>query len=387
MDWIVTENIYQESWRRILEFANIDLAIDEIAKVHGKPTTKGMKSNYKKQAKQVRVSVLQAKEFFDAAAASSIFTSANHIYYGMISLATAIMLIRGDGTKSLDVLRRDSSNNHHGLDFSTGCTLSRAGSNIELLKTSYVKILKRGHFFNWYSTLPTREELPHYLTTQTEGTTSTHRGYYGGYTTANMNELAGRKLTCLELLKYLPDLHGHLLRCGIKLSTSRMTHTETRGADGNTKHVWILHGAGSKKSLDDLLEFFKIESSYIDSIDAKIDDEANGALITVHIKNNQVFYFCWPSTREKIDNEVLAYAHEINTSEFVDSYLISYQLSMLSRYYPDLWISCLESQCRAAKLIEATIDTLRNKVPMLALSKLRSENIIISNHRPPWIGM
>ena len=122
MRWIVTDDIYAETWRRLLEFANIELTMDEIARRHGKAITKSQTDNYKKQATQARVCALQAKEYFDAARSSTLFTSPNHAYYGAVATASLMMLIFGDGQKSLDVLRADNRNNHHGLDFTTGCT-------------------------------------------------------------------------------------------------------------------------------------------------------------------------------------------------------------------------------------------------------------------------
>lgn len=122
MRWIVTDNIYADTWRNILEFANIDLALDAIQRRHGPAQSKSQKANYLKQAEHVRVCALQAKEYFDAARSSSLFTSPNHAYYGAVSLASLCMLLLGDGRNSLDFLRSDKRNNHHGLDLKIGCT-------------------------------------------------------------------------------------------------------------------------------------------------------------------------------------------------------------------------------------------------------------------------
>lgn len=98
MEWITSENTYEESWRRLLEFANVELAMEAISGFHGEPT-KSTLPNYRKQAEQARVALLQAREYFEAAKASSLYTQPNHLYYGSVALSTACMLIRGDGTK------------------------------------------------------------------------------------------------------------------------------------------------------------------------------------------------------------------------------------------------------------------------------------------------
>jgi len=96
MEWILTDDIRRETWRRILEFANQELALEAIVRLQGPSNDGSTQSNYNKQARQVRVCVLQAKEYFDAAEASSLYTSPNHAYYGAISLASTMMLIFGD---------------------------------------------------------------------------------------------------------------------------------------------------------------------------------------------------------------------------------------------------------------------------------------------------
>ena len=154
MEWITCENINQETWRRLLEYANNKLAIDKLIEVHGAPKSKADEKNYLKQASQIRVSLLQAKEYFTAAQHSSLITSPNHLYYGMLMLSCAIMLILGDGTKSLDYLRRDKKNQKHGLNFSIGINESQASNDLNILSGSHVEVAPFGFFKNWYEVLP-----------------------------------------------------------------------------------------------------------------------------------------------------------------------------------------------------------------------------------------
>lgn len=145
-EWITTENIPTEAWRRVLEFANIDFAIDAITHRHGSPANKSIKEDYKKQAEQIRVSILQSKEYFEAASSASLFTSPNHLYYGMVSLAAAIMLIWGSGEESLDYLRKDKQNRAHGLIFNTAVTKNNCQKDLSILHSSYVEVVKKGFF-------------------------------------------------------------------------------------------------------------------------------------------------------------------------------------------------------------------------------------------------
>jgi hypothetical protein len=66
-----------------LDYTNIDLTVKKLIKRHGEPKSSGDSANYRKQANQARVCVLQVKEYMDAAQAFSIFTSQNHNYYSI----------------------------------------------------------------------------------------------------------------------------------------------------------------------------------------------------------------------------------------------------------------------------------------------------------------
>lgn len=141
MEWITCESIYDESWRILLEYANIELAVEAIESIHGKSTSK-MKANYKKQAQQARASLLQAKEYFEASRSSSLFTQPNHLYYGAVALSTACMLIRGTGEKSLDYLRKDPKNAHHGLEFTFSANTKAVKKGTKLLKIVISKFVQ-----------------------------------------------------------------------------------------------------------------------------------------------------------------------------------------------------------------------------------------------------
>lgn len=46
--------------------------------------------------------------------------------------------------------------------------------------------------------------------------------------------------------------------------------------------------------------------------------------------------------------------------EMVDAFLLSYQLSMLSRYFPDLWLACLDSHSKAARSLRSNEARMRD---------------------------
>lgn len=384
MRWIVTDDIYAETWRQLLEFSNLELTTDVIVRKHGEPTSKSDRDNLAKQAAQARVCVLQAKEYFDAARTASLFTSPNHSYYGAVALASLIMLVLGDGTKSLDYLRSDNRNNHHGLDFTTGCNSRSASVAITLVEQSRVEILRFGHFANLYRTLPRRGSASALVKRSHGSTSSTGMQTIGGYDVPAFDTIAGLKRTLLELLKYLPDLDSDLQRFGINAVRSRTSLEVRRKPDGHTTHTWRIHGCRSEAELEALLEEFAVTSRFADSLTFRGPDNATAGIVSVQFNERDDIGFRWSTSRDTMNHDTISYADILPTHEIIDLYLVAYQLSMLSRYFPDIWVRCIESQCRAAKLIERATEIIAKKFAVLTLSMLRGEETVISTHREPW---
>ncbi|MDE2421994.1 MAG: hypothetical protein KGO49_12545 [Gammaproteobacteria bacterium] len=354
-------------------------------KRHGAPKSKSEKDNYAKQAQQARSCVLQAKEYFDAANTSSLYTGPNHAYYGSIALTSLSMLILGDGRNALDQLRKNNENNHHGLDFTLGCNVKSAMQGINLLESSRAEILNKGHFRNWYNLLPARGSV-HAITDYTLTNDQRRINYesIGGYDTPKIEQLKKKK-TALDLIKYLPDLDQDLARYGVGVFRSR-TNLDVKIERGNKViYTWRIHGCRSESELEALLANFLTKSDSQNKFTWSGFDGQLSGIVRFESPTNEPTPFIWPSSRDTMSHESISYADMDETHELVDLYVLAYQFSMLSRYYPDIWVSCLESQCRAAKIIERANSIIIKKLPILILSVLRDVQVIISTHRAPWM--
>lgn len=380
MEWITCENTYEESWRRLMEFANIELAMDAIENIHG-PATKTNKANYEKQAAQARSSLLQAKEYFEAAKVSSLFTQPNHLYYGIVALSSACMLIRGDGSKSLDYLRRQPNNSSHGLDFTFSSNSKKSKIGVELLDNSFIKVCPNGHFKNWYETLIVSQPIFALKETiSNEGNMKT-LVVAGGFESPTFLELNNIKKSISSLLTRLPDLCFDLTRYGINVEFARGEHLITEDSVRNeTINKFIFHEYFPEKSLPEITKKFKCSENHKFLI--KVNEKNHTG--TAEIKTTDPYKIEFPDSRTTLDHKTIFYQNSTNTPEIVDLYVISFALSMLSRYYPDIWISFLESHCKGAKLVEKVLRILMAKAPNLMLNQIMNDNIIISNHRPYW---
>lgn len=381
MEWVTCENVYEESWRRILEFANIELAIEAIESIHGVATNK-TQANYKKQALQLRAALLQAKEYFDAALSSSLYTKPNHLYYGTVALTTACMLLRGDGNKSLDLLRKDAKNRHHGLDFTFSLATKQASEKLNLLENSYIKILENGHFPNWYKTLKKIQPVNGVLISiHANGATNTSYLALGNYEIKAFDKLANTKTNILDLLKKLPDINNELTTYGIASNAARGSYKLIDNKISSEQHLeFTFHSSNSSQALIKIVDEFKCEGiKFIYDINI---ESGSGILYTK--SDRAVPSIKFPDFRETLDHKAIYYAEELLVPELVDLFLISYALSMLSRYYPDIWVTFIESHCKGAKLTERLVSILISKIPQLALNQFTDKDFVISQHRPFW---
>lgn len=386
MRWIATDNIYAATWRELFEYTNNELTIKNLIKRHGQPESAKHEANYHKQASQARVCVLQAKEYMDAAQASSVFTSPNHIYYSVYALASLMMLIVGDGTKSLDHLRKDAKNRKHGLSFATNCTLSKASTDINLLKLSSANILEYGHFPNWYKSLPQRQSL--YAEFENKKGLFSTRGMKvcGGNSLAPIESLSEKRWTLLDLFSLFPDLDSDLRKCGVRKIRSLSDMMILKNEDQRSiTYRWRINECEDMRDLETLLEKFRVEPRFANMMSFTPFPSGLGGEVRMFFMYGDQVRFEWPDVRETMEHFSISYADNVNVFEIVELYLVAYQLSMLSRYFPDLWVRCIESQCLSAKLISRATEIIGRKFPILCLSILNEEKTIISTYRQPWM--
>jgi hypothetical protein len=102
------------AWAGLRKFQNVDLVAARLMSIHNVPER--YRIDVRKQALQIRYCLVQAREYFAAAAAVSLATKPNLLYYGTMSLALAEILFKQSGDSSLD--RARDQNRRHGLTMS-----------------------------------------------------------------------------------------------------------------------------------------------------------------------------------------------------------------------------------------------------------------------------
>jgi hypothetical protein len=301
------------------------------------------------------------------------------------------MLLRGDGTKSLDFLRQNRANLAHGLGFTIGATESTAKSGLTILEETRIEIQPAGHFANWYGTLPEVWFLFGLEATRTPIGTNNSRRAVASEKLPSFRSTVGTKSTLLHLLQALPDLHQTLARYSATIPCSRISFQREYflnafpGTIDRVSHQWRLHNAGTPDALDALLEKFTSPPGQDLRFDCQRLEGSSGCIVS-HTSAHLDEMFTAPSIREDMNLNAYMYARDLGQPEFVDAYMAAFGLSMLSRYYPDIWIACLESHCLATKLIDRFVDVMNAKGPLLCGRALTDEDLVITTQTPPWFA-
>ena len=163
----VSENPYEEIWRQLYYFTDVNNVNEKIRKRFN--IKDGLCKKYtENQAKEIPYPIIQAHNYFKSASQVDISVKPNLIYYGISSLAKALILFNftdtqilyNDETEIRNLLKKEKEA-HHGLDHNF--SFKNLGKDISLqdiLKSISCEIHKKpssgepyGHFKNFYNSI------------------------------------------------------------------------------------------------------------------------------------------------------------------------------------------------------------------------------------------
>ena len=252
LDKISSENIQNFAWSGLRQYHNIRITAEQHARLHNvSPTAQ----NIKKQAAQLRDCLLQAKEYYDASKVVTLATKPVLMYYSVLSLAIAEILMKNNGDLSLDRARID--HNHHGLNFRTDLTkgdipdLNHSAQRLRAVpsvrKDATGRLQRFGTFEIWhrgareypvsgYTEFVNQNDLFRQVTFRSILHPSDDM----------LMQLGSSGVSLLDCVKYIPSLILVLNRLGIKSSSVR-THCIAKG-DGTNTVTTITSSTDQKKS-------------------------------------------------------------------------------------------------------------------------------------------
>jgi hypothetical protein len=373
---ITTDNPIREVWKNLRRFLDESFVIEEIRNVH---SIKGNEHNYNimKQAHQVNYCIRQAEEYFNASSSVSLTTRPLLLYYGAVSLSKALTLIRLDGNYSIDKLRETNKHKHHGLELKGSIKDAKPSFNIETFLSSlncsiFIKDNKPwGHFSLFYDSLVPCAYLMR------------ERIYYGdkdwqieGYKVKSCSALLdiisiSSISDGLSIIKNLPELRADLMAIGISPNICKgELWLQIEGEDDKKyeeEHNFLIEDVPEEYK-ESLLAHYKLDNPSI-SIDRNCYNQ-------IHIKinkqnNKRTGIIIFPEIIDDLyNNKYYILVSDSYITEPASYFIILYCLGMLSRYYPDIWVSIIDKNINIAELTNTFLNLAYRKFPNLILDQM-----------------
>ncbi|MBW4548434.1 MAG: YaaC family protein [Symplocastrum torsivum CPER-KK1] len=394
---IISENPTQEVWKLLRFFKDENYCMKYHSR-HPKTTEesgKNQKKNIKKQAKQIAYCIRQAEEYFKASAQVGLATRPNLLYYGAVSLSNALILLKKDGKFSLDFRRQSDTHQHHGLELVKRFNEMNKVKNdnkgnigienfFELLecKCHINKDSKKpwGNFPLFYESLEPRAVVVNGDFSETD---QAARGIIkvviNGSNLLPVDGFIEKKINTLDILRALPDMYFQLKQFDIQPNLC------PGNIYGNITHSYSMDEQGERV-------FIEAIDSYnfsIDFIPATLKEkfinlykQSHIPITLIHeLKANLLFnmtanfgekklerIFNDPGVVDDINGQIFYIS---NPNEYLPepaAYMILlFNLGMLCRYYPDVWLEIIDNNVPIAEITDSLLNIVYRKFPNLIL--------------------
>ncbi len=382
---ISTEDPIKYVWKTLRYFIDINFSIEQIKKIHN-IEKKSEDNNIKKQAKQLGYCIRQAEEYFRASSCVNLPTRPLLLYYGIVNLSQALVLLRQNGDYSLDALRKKDTHKHHGLEI-LGDFKSSTYSKNDLkpflnsiqCRCYFKNDIPWGQFPNFYKSI---EPCVSTINTKYYNNNVEYQMVLNPVVTSDKIEIEKfnkKVFNVFNIIKTLPDLYNLLYNNSIIPDLCRgqanANHKKQYIKDANGQDVIkillefyysIDFATPEQKSL--LISYYK---EYVKNIDITGEYE-NSFTFKQLLENPEIdTTFYTPDITENIFGDLyyIVYPNEY-LPEPAAHFVILYCLGMISRYYPDIWLKTIDENVILAEVIDNLLDIVYRKFPYLILDQM-----------------
>lgn len=298
-----------ETRQRLVALESHDLVIDLFKQIHGRSLSAG-------RAHEIRAAARQARDYFRQSDTASITVRPLLTFYAVASLARALTLLlqRHEGESSLK--------KGHGLEtVSWGATLT-SDLHASIAAIGSLRVKTSGGLFSDLVTA-TRNRLCFHVNSEKVD-------WRFDYDVPQV----GCELKLAELLARLPDLKSNLPQCGIDLKYAPVAELTFKHEAGLSAK---LHSPG--ETLKAAYEHLGYSSSgdariIVLTADTPLVEKEMPQFLHGYV---QKLFGTIPTL-----SMVEPIAPGVRYSQIAFTYLLSFYLGMLSRYYPTHWIAMLD---------------------------------------------
>ncbi len=386
---IASEDPIKQIWKLLRFFGDISSVSNIIRSIHVIPKGK-FDADVKKQARQIGYCIRQAEECFHASSQVGLPTRPTLLYYGAVSLSQALVLLRQDGSRSMDALRKERKHAQHGLDLMRGVAGEiRPSNGLETFLRSLrcnchsEKGVPWGQFALFYQSLvPCAFHLQIEIHDHGKSTFLQSDVSQNCADLLPLDSLISKCLNALDLIKSLPDMYFALTQLGIQPQLCRgnvkgiVTQHYKKGEDGREqlekrKETWDFFLDGIPPDQKDyLLTFYKKRNPNI-NLHADLGSNIHLRWTREHVPSDDVGKAYYPDIVDDInDHKFYIVRPEAYIPEPAAHFILLYCLGMLSRYYPDIWMGVIDENVQIAELIDSLLNIIYRKFPNLILDQM-----------------
>jgi hypothetical protein len=377
---VTTEDPVGFVWKSLRFFLDRDFVAGRIAAAH--PGVSASNPNVRKQAEQLGHCIRQGEEYFRASAQVGLATRPVLLYYGAVSLARALILLRKDGNHSFDGQRKSGKHRHHGLELGDSFRNVKADASPEQFFDSLEVICHAqggtpwGQFPVFYDSLQ-----PDTYIVEIQGHLEDSPGWRSEAREPRaccpdapaIGVLPDRRWSALGLMKALPDLFETMVQSGMRSYLVRgLTRIErsVRGGVllGENKVTVTCLGA-TPEDLKTLFPKWKGKQP-----GGRVEADAGpDVVITWGAEpGNYLPQGAWlpPCVGSIPGKNYYLTKEEEYLPEPASLYALLFAFGMLCRYHADIWMRAVERQVHTAEIIDALLNVCFRKFPNLILNQL-----------------
>jgi len=366
---IQVADVQRYAWSRIALFQNIEHTCETICQLHAISIgDKNSIVNAKRQAEQIKYCLLQAREYFDAAAVVSLATKPVLLYYAAMSIALAEILLKQDGNSRLARLRAD--HNCHGLTLTLSSEpkpenrLEDAASAL-IAKAQYDQQGNpRGTFEIWRRSAREYPLAGWRIIQYPNGTQQRHFSMLTYPVDEPPPMLKPAGITLLDCLCELPYLQELLVRLKSRSGTVRANMTASGPLTEQTTQLIVQpnppeliekFGQAVRVAPDsvNVLEFTDMPSGYI-----------------MRMPPNKQVSMTLPGAISLNDEDAYFSCGDLNLGEFGFLYAALHICGNFARYYPDVWLRHIDKCSPLAMAIDELCLCASDRLPLLLLTEL-----------------
>jgi hypothetical protein len=352
------------AWNSLRRFHHIPTTVERISSLHKLDEKQSV--NARKQAQQIRDCLIQSREYRDAANINSLATKPVLLYYSIMSLALAEILLKGDGMSSLEKARGENA--HHGLELKLNPVpkgaydLARTAGALRA-KPMIVGNRRRGTFELWHRYAREDPVGGQVVTHSDGGTINSFRVLLVGED-ERLGELPAQGISLLDCFKGSPSSFSWVSQFGVEPNVVRSNFSQTIKTDGAVTTKLVVH-PGPAAPIAAVTERILMPAEAVNAV--TIINFPSGYCLEWPAG---ISYSSFPPTTCWSDKEVRFLDPAWPLNEFGYFYLGLYILGNYARYFPDLWMQDVSAGAPLALAVEHFLRQAERRMALLTFSEL-----------------